>query len=64
MNVEDMIECVKRDCVAFVFYDFETRQDETLEGTENVRIHVLILCVAQQICKVCAGIEVMSLRCR
>ena len=63
-GIEYSDECVKRDRDAFVFYDFETRQDETLEETENVRIHVPTLCVAQQICKVCAGIETMSLRCR
>jgi len=50
--------------VAFVFYDFETRQDETLEGTENVKIHVPTLCVAQQICGTCAEIDDMSVRCR
>ncbi|KYN16237.1 hypothetical protein ALC57_11507, partial [Trachymyrmex cornetzi] len=44
----------KKDRVAFVFYDFETRQDETLEGTENVKIHIPTLCVAQQICETCA----------
>ncbi|XP_067216278.1 uncharacterized protein [Linepithema humile] len=48
---------------AFVFYDFETRQDETLRGTANVKIHVPILCVAQQICESCAEIEDMSVRC-
>ena len=65
-DAEDTGERVKRDCVAFVFYDFETRQgqDKTLEETENVRIHVPTLCVAQQICEACAGIETMSLRCR
>ena len=46
-DVEDTDIRVKRDCVAFVFYDFETRQNETLEGIENVRIHVPTLCVAQ-----------------
>jgi len=50
--------------VAFVFYDFETRQDETLEGTENIKIHVPTLCVAQQICGTCAEIDDMSVRCR
>jgi len=63
-DAEDADERVKKDRVAFVFYDFETRQDETLQGTENVRIHVPTLCVAQQICEACAGIETMSLRCR
>ncbi|KYN42035.1 putative DNA polymerase [Trachymyrmex septentrionalis] len=63
-DAEDADERVKKDRVAFVFYDFETRQDETLEGTENVRIHVPTLCVAQQICEACAEIETMSLRCR
>jgi len=50
--------------VAFVFYDFETRQDGTLEGTENVKIHVSTLCVAQQICETCAGIDDTSVRYR
>jgi len=59
-DVEDTVEYVKRDHIAFVFYDFETRQDARRK--ENVRIHVPILCVAQQICEACAGIEVMSLR--
>ena len=36
----------KRDRVAFMFYDFETRQGETCEGTKNVQIHVPIFCVA------------------
>ncbi|KYN19310.1 hypothetical protein ALC57_08361, partial [Trachymyrmex cornetzi] len=54
----------KKDRVAFVFYDFETRQDETLEGTENVKIHIPTLCVAQQICETCAEIQEMSTRCR
>ncbi|XP_067205336.1 uncharacterized protein [Linepithema humile] len=49
---------------AFVFYDFETRQDETLRGTANVKIHVPTLCVAQQICESYAEIEDMSVRCR
>jgi len=34
----------KRDRVAFVFYDFETQQDETCEGNENVQI----LCVGNK----------------
>jgi len=50
--------------VAFVFYDFETRQDETLEETENVKIHVPTLCVKQQICETCTEIDDMSVRCR
>ncbi|XP_039315430.1 involucrin-like [Solenopsis invicta] len=50
--------------VAFVFYDFETRQDETYEGTENVKLHVPTLCVAQQICAACVAIDDMTVRCR
>ncbi|KYN10288.1 hypothetical protein ALC57_17585 [Trachymyrmex cornetzi] len=46
---EPKVKDKKRDRVAFVFYDFETRQDETYEGTENVKIHVPTLCVAHQI---------------
>ncbi|KAL6416989.1 hypothetical protein ACFW04_013046 [Cataglyphis niger] len=41
----------KKERVAFVFYDFETRQDETLEGTTTVKKHIPTLCVAQQIAK-------------
>jgi len=54
----------RKDRVTFVFYDFETRQDETLEGTENVKIHVPTLCVAQQIYETCVGIDDMSVRYR
>ncbi|XP_011859145.1 PREDICTED: uncharacterized protein LOC105556661 [Vollenhovia emeryi] len=54
-----------RNRVAFVFYDFETRQDETLEGCESGKIHVPTLCVAQQICEECSTIEdTTSVRCR
>ncbi|KYN11983.1 hypothetical protein ALC57_15877 [Trachymyrmex cornetzi] len=61
---EPKVKDKKRDRVAFVFYDFETRQDETYEGTENVKIHVPTLCVAHQICETCAEIDDMSVRCR
>jgi len=54
----------RKNRVALVFYDFETRHDETLEGTENVKIHVPTFCVAQQICETCVGIDDMSVRCR
>jgi len=47
--------------VAFVFYDFETRQEETLERIEKVKIHVPILCVAQQICETCSGMTTCRL---
>jgi len=47
----------RKDCVAFVFYDFKTRQDESLKGTENVKIHVFF--ASQQICETCAGIDDM-----
>ncbi|XP_067203729.1 uncharacterized protein [Linepithema humile] len=59
-------ECVLKteSRVAFVFYDFETRQDDTLQGTASVNIHVPTLCVAQQICETCAEIEDTSVRCR
>ncbi|XP_067210247.1 uncharacterized protein [Linepithema humile] len=61
---EDEHESKTENRSAFVFYDFETRQDETLRGTANVKIHVPTLCVAQQICESCAEIEDMSVRCR
>ena len=50
--------------VAFVFYDFETRQDETIEGTVSVKKHIPTLCVAQQICEECAQNNDISVRCR
>ncbi|XP_072758699.1 uncharacterized protein [Anoplolepis gracilipes] len=53
----------KKSRVAFVFYDFETRQDETFQGTSNVKIHVPTLCVAHQICESCAEINETSVRC-
>jgi len=37
----------RKDRVEFVFYDFETQQDETLERIKNVKIHIPTLCVAQ-----------------
>ena len=49
---------------AFIFYDFETRQDETLQGCANTNIHVPTLCVAQQICESCADSVDTSTRCR
>ncbi|XP_029169631.1 uncharacterized protein LOC114939497 [Nylanderia fulva] len=49
--------------VAFVFYDFETRQDETLEGTTSAKRHIPTLCVAQQICEACAQNNDISVRC-
>jgi len=53
-----------RNRIGFIFYDFETRQDESLEGCENIKIHVPTLCVAQQICEACAAIDDMTVRCR
>ncbi|XP_020297690.1 LOW QUALITY PROTEIN: uncharacterized protein LOC109862147 [Pseudomyrmex gracilis] len=61
---EDFTGKGKNTRVAFVFYDFETRQDETLEGTASVKIHMPTLCVAQQICVACAGEDDMTVRCR
>ncbi|XP_072763722.1 uncharacterized protein [Anoplolepis gracilipes] len=54
----------KKSRVTFVFYDFETRQDETLQGTTNVKIYVPTLCVAHQICESYAEINETSVRCR
>ncbi|KAL6421648.1 hypothetical protein ACFW04_014566 [Cataglyphis niger] len=54
----------KKERVAFMFYDFETRQDETLEGTTTVKKHILTLCVVQQICEACAKENNLSVRCR
>ncbi|XP_020297865.1 uncharacterized protein LOC109862281 [Pseudomyrmex gracilis] len=49
-----------------MFYDFETRQDETLEGgeTASMTVHVPTLCIAQQICVTCAHEDDMTVRCR
>ncbi|KAL6427128.1 hypothetical protein ACFW04_008631 [Cataglyphis niger] len=54
----------KKERVAFVFYDFETRQDETLEDTTTVKKHIPTLCVAQQICEACAKENNLSVQCR
>jgi len=59
-DVEDTIEYAILKEIAFVFDDFEMQQD----SKENIKIQVQTLCVAQQICEACAGVEVMSLRCR
>jgi len=45
-----------------VFYDFETRQDESFEGTD-IKIHVPTLCVAQQICGSCEETDDITVRC-
>lgn len=47
---------------AFVFYDFETRQDVSIEGT-NIKIHIPTLCVAHQICESCAKVDDLAERC-
>ncbi|XP_063975046.1 uncharacterized protein LOC135161428 [Diachasmimorpha longicaudata] len=43
--------------VAFVFYHFETRQDELLQGTTDVNVHVPNLCVGQTVCDRCADMN-------
>ncbi|XP_036144598.1 uncharacterized protein LOC118646236 [Monomorium pharaonis] len=50
--------------VAFVFYDFETRQDEVLEASENTYLHVPTLCIAHQVCEACSAVEEDAARCR
>ncbi|XP_036147283.1 uncharacterized protein LOC118647134 [Monomorium pharaonis] len=50
--------------VAFVFYDFETRQDELLQGSEDSYLHVPTLCVAHQVCEACSALEEDATRCR
>jgi len=54
----------KRDRVAFVFYDFETRQDKAYEETENIQIHVPTLCKTTNLRNMCGDrgyISAMSL---
>ena len=51
----------KKDRVAFVFYYFETQQDETIEGMKNVKMHISTL--RKQICETGAEIQKMSTRC-
>ncbi|KYQ50354.1 putative DNA polymerase [Trachymyrmex zeteki] len=48
---------------ASVFYDCETRQNESMNGTE-IKIHVPTLCIAQQICDSCAEVHDLSQHCR
>jgi len=64
-NVEDTDENVLKEITLHsCFMILRNATDEILEETENVKIHVPILCVAQQICEACAGIEIISVRCR
>ncbi|XP_044591938.1 uncharacterized protein LOC123270042 [Cotesia glomerata] len=46
-----------KQCVKFVFYDLETRQDDKFHGSEKMNIHVPNLCVAQQVCNVCCDTD-------
>ncbi|CAD6239806.1 GSCOCG00012572001-RA-CDS [Cotesia congregata] len=50
-----------KQCVKFVYYDFETRQDDKFHGSEKMNIHVPNLCVAQQVCNVCCDIDDLEL---
>ena len=46
----------KRKNDLFVFFDFETRQDEALDSEDpEVKVHKVTLCVSQQFCMSCIG---------
>lgn len=47
----------------FVFYDFESRQDTLLEGSETEYKHVPTLCVVQQFCTQCVDNTDITLWC-
>ncbi|XP_032682820.1 uncharacterized protein LOC116849607 [Odontomachus brunneus] len=63
-NDDDDARTDRKGRAAFIFYDFETRQEEMLEGCANVKTHVVTLCVAQQTCEACLGEDDMASRCR
>lgn len=44
--------CDKKN-ILFIFYDFESRQDEKVPGTDDTFLHIPNLCVVQQACTVC-----------
>lgn len=46
---------VKPDKTLYIYFDLETRQDEPVEGCENVNIHIPTLAVAQVSCAHCVG---------
>lgn len=45
----------KEDNFVFVFFDFETRQDEYLNDEMSTKVHKVNLCVSQQYCMECLG---------
>ena len=47
----------------FVFYDFETRQDDPYKNHPSTTVHVPVLCVAQQVCTDCENTEDISIIC-
>ncbi|XP_032690647.1 LOW QUALITY PROTEIN: uncharacterized protein LOC116853627 [Odontomachus brunneus] len=59
---DDDVRTDRKGRTAFIFYDFETRQDEMLKGCANVKTHVVTLCVAQQTCEACLGEDDMASR--
>ena len=60
---EESIEYRRRSKYLFVFYDFETRQDEAYIKHDTTTLHIPVLCVAQQVCSDCENLEDVSVFC-
>ena len=47
----------------YIFYDFETRQDEAYLNHESTKVHIPNLCVVQQVCTDCIDQDDVSQFC-
>ena len=54
---------LKKHKYLFVFYDFETRQDDPYKNHPSTTVHVPVLCVAQQVCTDCENVRDISIFC-
>ena len=60
---EDINEKQKSKKILFIFYDFETRQDENIPGDSKSVKHVPTLCIAQITCTDCLNNSNISDNC-
>ena len=49
--------------ILIVFYDFETRQDDSYKNHASTTVHILILCVIQKVCTDCENNEDATIFC-
>ena len=47
----------------YLFYDFETQQSENVSGDADTHLHIVNLCVVQQVCDACLDIADISIPC-